>query len=277
MLLRLQSLLAAFLLLSAAALLAAESAIPLRFGSVAMDTPAVMHQRLKPLTEYLSAELQRPVTLKLSPNMSAAIEEVASGNVDVAYLTPVAYLKAHEQGAARLVVKMVTKDVPKFRLVIAVNSASPIREVAQLAGKRFAFGDRAALLQRAVVVAAGMPLEQLGSYEFLGHYNNIVRGVLHQYFDAGVLTETEALKWQGKGITIIHSSEELPPYNISASKHVDDELMNQLKAAFIKLDDNNPGHRQVIQALEKDYSGFATTSDSEYAVIRRLIKPFDGK
>ena len=38
----------------------------LLFGSVAMDIPAVMHKRLKPLTQYLSKELGRPVSLKLS-------------------------------------------------------------------------------------------------------------------------------------------------------------------------------------------------------------------
>ena len=41
----------------------------LLFGSVAMDIPAAMHKRLKPLTEYLSKELGQPVRLKLSANM----------------------------------------------------------------------------------------------------------------------------------------------------------------------------------------------------------------
>ncbi|HEY5734341.1 MAG TPA: phosphonate ABC transporter substrate-binding protein, partial [Gammaproteobacteria bacterium] len=52
----------------------------LQFGSVAMDIPAVMHKRLTPLTQYLSEKIGRDVSLKLSPNMGAAIHEVASGN-----------------------------------------------------------------------------------------------------------------------------------------------------------------------------------------------------
>ena len=36
------------------------------FGSVAMDIPAVMHKRLKPLTKYLSRKLDKQVVLKLS-------------------------------------------------------------------------------------------------------------------------------------------------------------------------------------------------------------------
>jgi phosphonate transport system substrate-binding protein len=250
---------------------------PLRFGSVAADTPAVMHERLKPLTEYLSTALNRPVTLKLSANMSSAINEVASGNVDIAYLTPVAYIKSHDQGSTRILVKTVTRDVPKFRLVIAVNSAGEIKTPADLVGKRFAFGDRAALLHRATLVASGVQLEDLGNYEFLGHYNNIVRGILHKHFDAGVLTETEASKWRDKGLSVIYTSEELPPYNITVSKNVDDALFNQLREIFIKLDDEKPDQKKAIKSLEKDYTGFAATSDSEYDVIRRLVKPFDKK
>ena len=78
------------------------------FGSVAMDIPAVMHRRLKPLTKYLSAAIKKPVSLKLSPDMRSAISEVAKGGVDIAYLTPVAYLKANAKGDSKILVKTVT-------------------------------------------------------------------------------------------------------------------------------------------------------------------------
>ena len=71
------------------------------FGSVAMDIPAVMHIRLKPLTKYLSKRLDKKVILKLSPNMGVAINEAAQGMVDISYLTPVAYLRAHERADER--------------------------------------------------------------------------------------------------------------------------------------------------------------------------------
>src|SRR3989338_1050081 len=88
----------------------------LYFGSVAMDIPAEMHRRLKPLTDYLSSEIKRPVQLRLSANLNAAADEVAAGRVDIAYLTPVAYLRAHSQGGVRLVAKMKTRDERSFRL-----------------------------------------------------------------------------------------------------------------------------------------------------------------
>ncbi|KPJ87281.1 MAG: phosphonate ABC transporter substrate-binding protein [Gammaproteobacteria bacterium SG8_11] len=252
----------------------ADSPTPVRLGSVAMDTPAIMHKRLLPLTQYLSEFLQRPVVLKLSPDMPAAINEVASGNVDVAYLTPVAYIRANAQGNSQLVAKTVTKQKSAFQLMIVVREDSAIKTVQDLEGKKFAFGDQAALLQRAAVVGAGVPLDKLGAYEFLGHYDNIVRSVLHGDFDAGILKDTMAFKWEGKGIRILYRTPDLPPYNIAASGKIDQQLLNQLRQAFLNLDANNPQHHNIIKALDKKYDGFAPTSDAEYDVVRQLIKPF---
>lgn len=244
------------------------------FGSVAMDIPAIMHRRLSPLTEYLSEKLKMKVRLKLSPNMSTAINAVSTNDVQIAYLTPVAYLKAHEAGQAHILVKTVTNKRSTFQLSIVVRKDSPIKKVSDLKGKIFAFGDKAALLQRAVVVDAGMPLNKLGSYKFIGHYDNIVRGVLNGDFEAGILKDTKALKWKNKGIRIIHSSPHLPPYNIAASSKLSPKQRKLIRQALLDLDINNPKHKKIIKALSSKYDGFSETSDTEYNVVRKLIAPF---
>jgi len=267
---------AVLFLFSSSALVSAEKK-ELVLGSVAMDIPAVMHKRLTPLKNYLNTQLGMPVTLRLSPNMGAAIKAAASGTVDLAYLTPVAYLKAHQKGGAQLVAKTVTKGKASFQLMIVVRDDSKIKSIDDLAGKNFAFGDKRALLQRAAVVGSGITMEQFSEYRFLGHYDNIARGVMSKDFDAGVLKDTMAFKWQGKGLRILYSSPDLPPYNIVASKNVDKALLKKLQDAFLGLDGKNPEHLKIIKALDKKYDGFAPTSDKEYDVIRQLIKPFAKK
>lgn len=253
---------------------AAQEPDELLFGSVAMDIPAVMYKRLKPLTDYLSATLNKPVSLKLSPDMGSAIEEISSGAVQLTYLTPVAYLNAHKKGGVQLIVKTITNGKGSFNLMIVVKQGSPIQSVKDLAGKDFAFGDKKALLQRATVVGAGMPLEKLGSYKFIGHYDNIVRAVVSGDFDAGILKDTMAYKWEGKGIRILYRSPDLPPYNISASRNVGPKTAAKLRKAFLDLNPKNPEHLKVIKAVDKKYDGFAVTSDREYDVVRKLIAPF---
>ncbi|MDT8385543.1 MAG: phosphate/phosphite/phosphonate ABC transporter substrate-binding protein [Gammaproteobacteria bacterium] len=247
----------------------------LLFGSVAMDIPAIMHKRLRPLTHYLTDRLGIPVSLKLSPNMGAAIKDVATRQVDLTYLTPVAYLKAHAQGGARIVAKTVTAGKASFQLMIVVKEDSPYQSVADLKGKSFAFGDEKALLQRAVVVGAGIEMKDFSEYKFIGHYDNIARAVVNGDFEAGILKDTMAFAWQGKGLRILAESPDLPPYNITASGDIDEAMLAKLKAAFLELDKNNPEHLEVIKAIDKKYDGFAATSDADYDVVRTLIKPFN--
>ena len=245
------------------------------FGSVAMDIPAVMHKRLKPLTRYLSKKLKKKVVLKLSPNMGAAINETANGSVDISYLTPVAYLRAHEKGNAQLIAKTVTNGKASFKLMIVIKENSPIKSVKDLEGKSFAFGDERALLQRATVVGAGLELNKFKEYQFIGHYDNIARAVMNDDFDAGILKDTMAYKWDGKGLRILHSSPALPPYNIVASKNVNKATLEKLKKIFLSLNKNNPEELRVIKAIDKKYDGFAATNDAEYDVVRKLVAPFE--
>lgn len=247
---------------------------PIRFGSVAMDTPQMMHKRLYPLTEYLQNTLSRPVELVLTTNMQDAINALVQGSVDIAYLTPVAYVRARERSAAQLVVKTQTNNEDAFKLMIAVRENNAINTVSDLKGKRFAFGDPEALLQRAVV-ASQIDLSQLGEIHFLDHYDNIVRGVLHRDYDAGILKDTMAYKWQNRGIRILYASEPLPPYNITATAQLDHTLLSQIQAAFLRLNPNGAQQQKIIKALDPNYTGFTVGHDSDYEIVRHLIQPFE--
>ncbi len=97
----------------------------------------------------------------------------------------------------------------------------------------------------------------------------------HGDFDAGILKDTMAYKWQDKGLRILHATLDLPPYNIAVSRSVDPALKARITEAFLSLKGDNPEQLKIIKALDKKYNGFAPTSDAEYDVVRELIKPFN--
>lgn len=245
----------------------------LLLGAVPLDIPAVMHQRLKPLADYLGEELGRPVRLRLSPDYTEAVNEVANGTVDIAYLAPVAYVRAHAAGGTRAIARTVTRGRNTFRLVLVTRTDSPIREPKDLIGRRFAFGDTSAYLQPAVLLDAGIRVEQLGSHKFLGSFDNVVRGVMSGDFDAGIVKDTTAYQWEGRGLRVFHRSPELPPFNVAVSRRVDDALAGRIRQALLRLTAANPRHAAVIHALDPSYDGFAEVSDRDYDVIRRMVKP----
>lgn len=245
----------------------------LLLGAVPLDIPAVMHQRLLPLADYLGRELGRPVRLRLSPDYTQAVSDVAHGTVDLAYLAPVAYLRARAAGAVRPLAGTLTRGQLSMQLVLITRADSPIRHPRDLAGRRFALGDPSAHLQRAVLLDAGVPLERLGSYRYLGSFDNIARAVLNGEFDAGIVKDSTAFRWEERGLRVFHRSPPLPPYNIAAAAHLDEALARRIRAALVRLDPAIPAQAAVLAALDPSYSGFAAISDRDYDAVRRLIGP----
>lgn len=249
----------------------------LSLGSVAMDVPAAMVKRLTPLAKYLSSQTGYNVMFRASPNLDSAVEDLGLGHTQLAYLTPVAYIEAHEKYGAAPLVSPLTHGKSTFNLVIAVRKDSPIRAMRDLHGKKFAFGDEKALLQPAVVIGAGIKLEDFASYTYLKHYDNIAKALLNGDFDAGILKDTIAAKFEPLGLRIIHVSPPLASYVFAASNRLTPEAVAQMKAALLALNADTPENKAVLRALDPAYDGFAAAEDRDYHVIRKLIAPLKAK
>lgn len=246
----------------------------IHLGSVAMDVPAAMVQRLTPLTQYLSAKTGLKVSFRASPNLDMAAKELGSNLTQIAYLTPVAYLEAREKYNARPLVAPLTHGKSTFNLVVAVHQDSPFKTMRDLRGKSFAFGDEKALLQRAVVTGGGIKLEDFSQYAFLKHYDNIAKAVLNKDFDAGILKDTIADEFKNKGLRVIYSSPPLPSYLFAVSSKLPEATANRLRDALLALKTDIPEHKAVLKELDQGYNGFTEASDRDYDVIRKLITPF---
>ena len=246
-------------------------------GSVAMDVPAAMVERLTPLAKYLSNQTGYSILFRASPNLGSAVDDLGLGQTQLAYLTPVAYIEARDKYKAVPLVSPLTYGKPTFNLVIVVRKDSPIRAMRDLHGKKFAFGDEKALLQPAVVREAGIKLEDFASYAYLKHYDNIAKALLNGDFDAGILKDTLAAKFEPLGLRVIHVSPPLASYLFAVSNHLKPEILAQMKAALLDLNADTPENKAVLRALDPAYNGFVAVEDQDYNTIRKLIAPFKDK
>jgi phosphonate transport system substrate-binding protein len=240
-------------------------------GSVAMDVPAEMVKRLTPLADYLSKQTGLKVEFRASPNLGSAVDELGKNTTQIAYFTPAAYMEAHTKYRAIPLVKPLNKGKGTFTLMIAVANESPIKTVQDLRGKKFAFGDKKAILQPAVVENAGIKLEEFASYDYLNHYDNIAKAVINGDFDAGILKDTIAERFQPQGIRIIHTSPPLPNYLFAVNKNLPKKNIAKLKKAMLALKDDSEEHKAILTALEKGYNGFETASDKDFDGMRKLL------
>ena len=245
-------------------------------GSVAMDTPAVMHRKLTPLADYLSAKTGLKVEFKPNLNLKAAVDDLAQGVTQLSYLTPIAYVDAREKNAKVVpLAAPLTYGVADFTLVIAVEQNAPIRSVADLKGKSFAYGDPKALVQKAVVLKAGAKDGEFAKVEHLNHYDNIAKAVLAKEFDAGILKDTKFDEYKPRGLRELHRSKPIPGYVFAVNSSIGEKNITKLRKAMLDLDKQTAA--RVLEGVDSGYTGFATVSDADYNEIRALVAPLRAK
>lgn len=247
---------------------------PIFLGSVAMQVPIEMHDRLTPLAAYLSGKTGQRVEFRAAPDLKAAVEDLGNGRTQIAYLTPVAYIDAHDKYGVIPIAAPLTKGKPYLTLSIVVRNASPIKAPADLRGRRFAFGDERALLQRAVVVASGVNLEEFSHYGFLKHYDNIIKAVSKGDFDGGIVIDRSLPDARAAGLRAIHESPRLPAYVFGVSPRMPLAVFQKLQRALIALRADNPAERAVLQALDPAFDGLTVVHDMYFDSARKLIEPY---
>jgi phosphonate transport system substrate-binding protein len=259
-------------MLSSLATFAADSNTKeLQLGSVAMDVPAEMVKRLTPLTQYLTKQIGSTVSFHASPNLDSAVEDLGLNTTQIAYLTPAAYLEAREKYSVLPLVNPLNNGKGSFTLMIVVADKSNINSITDLRGKKFAFGDKKAILQPAVVENSGIKLDEFSTIEYLNHYDNIAKAVLNGDFDAGILKDAVAEKYVTKGLRIIYTSTPLPSYIFATNKNISPVTFEKLKKAMLSLNKKSNKNKEILSSLERNYDGFEVAQDKDFDGIRRLL------
>lgn len=243
-------------------------------GSVAMDIPVEMIKRMSALTNYLALSTDLNIRFRPSPNLGSAVEELGTGQTQIAYLTPVAYIEAHKKYGVIPLVAPTIQGRPYFSLVVGVKAGSGIATPAELKGKRFAFGDEKALLQRASVESMGVKMTDFSRFAYLKHYDNIAKAVLAGDFDGGILKDSVADDFRNQGIVVIGSTPPLPSYIFAVNPRMPVAVRNKLRDALLALKKTTPDGSATLEAFDRAYDGFAVVDDRDYDPVRKLIQPY---
>lgn len=243
-------------------------------GSVAMDIPVEMIKRMSVLTNHLALSTNLNVRFRPSPNLGSAVDDLGTGQTQIAYLTPVAYIEARKKYGVIPLVAPTAGGRPHFALVIGVKAGSGISSPDGLKGKRFAFGDEKALLQRAAVESMGLKSSDFSTFAYLKHYDNIAKAVLAGDFDGGILKDSVADEFKSKGIVVIGSTPPLPSYIFAVHPGMPVAVRNRLRDALLALNKSTPERAATLEAFDKACDGFAVVDDAAYDPVRKLIQPF---
>lgn len=131
-------LIAAILCLNAATVLAAG---PVKIGVAAMISPKETVKYYKQMVDYVGAKLGQPVQMVQEENYDKTDALLETGQISIAFLCAGPYVKDHDKFGAELLVAPQSYGQPFYYAYIIVHKDSPIKDMAGLKGKKFAFTD----------------------------------------------------------------------------------------------------------------------------------------
>lgn len=247
----------------------------LTLGVHPFKPPSKLVAAFTPLTSYLSEKLGEPVTLRIAKDYQAHIDAVGNHEIDIAYLGPVLYVDLVNQfGATQLLARQAINGTPIFHGRIFVRDDSPIKSLADLKGKRFAFGDSHStmshLVPRYMLAQAGIHLDMLAGHAFVGDHVNVVLGVLAGDFDAGAVKEDVFRQYEHRGLRNLATSIPLSDHIFVASKHLPPQKVQRLKELLLNLH-KDPRGSPILHAVTPGVTALMPVQDSDYDSLRNVL------
>lgn len=259
----------------------------LRVSAIPDENPNELLRIYTPFAEYLQRELGIKIRFTPVVDYAATVEGLAAGKLDMVWyggFTSVQAVRRTNGTAKRLVLR---QEDAEFKSVFIANPSSPIKSLADLRGRTFAFGSVGStsghLMPRYFILKAGLsPEKDFKQVAFSGAHDATVLWVESGKVEAGALN---FLVWdklvQNKkaDLTKVNVFYTTPPYVDyvwTARGDLDQGIQERITAAFLKLDYNNPEHRKLldlhrtkkyIKADDADWKG-----TEEAAIAAGLLK-----
>jgi phosphonate transport system substrate-binding protein len=250
---------------------------PIRIGMIpdAGATQVSVEEKV-PLRNYLEKALARPVQLVIPTNYNATVEGLGNSSLDVAYLGGLTYVKAHAQyGAIPLVQRKADRE---FHSLFITQAGSPIKGLADLKGKNFAFGDIVStsghLMPYLAMKKAGIDPDKDIKFRYTGSHAATVKAVETGAADAGASDETvyKAMTSEGKAdaakLRVFFTTPPFVDYVWAARSDLDAATQQAIVKAFMDL---KPGKDDEILNILRGQE-FVTVDDAAYESIRDTAK-----
>ena len=249
----------------------------LRVALLPDENASTIIQNAQPLRAHLERALSRQVEIVVTTDYSSMIEAMRFGRIEVAYFGPFSYVlaKSRAPGIEPFAVG-VERGSPTYQSVMIAQAGGPVRELADIRGRPFGFGDQAStsshLVPRATILQrTGLVGGRDYRVVHLGTHDAVARAVQGGQVPAGALSKPilDTLVRRGTidatRIIEIGLSEPIPNYPMVLQGNLSDALKAAIRSAFLDLRD-----AEVLRSFRVE--GFAPTNDEAYNVLRETAR-----
>lgn len=235
-----------------------------------------IQKRFGPLTDYLTAELGRPVTLRIGGNYKQHMDAIGHDEVDIAFLGPAEYVKVTDQYSPKpLLVRYETAGQSLLTGVIAVRQDSPLQALGELGAVRFAFVDPDSTMGYVVpcylLLQAGIPQGVPTQRKYLGSHRNVALAVLAGDYDAGAMKQEVFDECAAKGLRALIITPSVPDHVIVARATLPPADIERIRQALLRLKDQPTGPA-LLNQLQTGLTSFGQAHDADFAELRTMVR-----
>jgi phosphonate transport system substrate-binding protein len=268
------------LLFLAVLLTACKSQAPqtLRLSMIPTTDPSKAIREMQPLLDHLSRRTGTKVEMTVPTNYAAVVEALVNDQVDVAHLGGFTYVQASRRAGVKPLAQRERDR--NFHSLFVTQPASHIRDLADLEGHTFAFGDvnstSGHLMPEFFMREAKVNPAVISKAIYTGGHDATLLAVANGKVDAGALDEavfqrlTSGGKVDPTSVRVFYTTPPFFDYVWVARKGLDPSLAKSVADSFLTLDARDPAQKQILDALAA--SKYVTVEDDSYDKLRAAAR-----
>jgi phosphonate transport system substrate-binding protein len=249
----------------------------LRVALLPDENASTLIQNAQPLKAYLEQTLKKNIEIIVTTDYSSMIEAMRFGRIEVAYFGPFSYVLAKSRAPEIEPFAVgLERGSPTYNSILIATAGGPVKTLADIRGKPFAFGDQAStsshLAPRAhLLKKAGLDGEKDYRPVHLGTHDAVARAVQAGQVPAGALSKAIYDNLVSRNtidpakLVQLDLSDPIPNYPIVMQGNLAPALKQAIRDAFINVKD-----KEVLKSFRVE--GFAATNDKAYDVLRDTAK-----
>ena len=235
----------------------------------------ILLEKYTPLAKYLSQELGMKVEIVIAKDYTKHIEDTGEDRLDISFLGGSPYVVISDKyGKKPLLARYEFNGKPTFNSVVFVAENSKIKNIGELKGTSFAFGNKKSTLSTQVplymLMENGVELKNLERYSFLTNHENVIYGVALGDFTAGSVAGEIFKEKQHEGIRLLEKSQDVSTHVFVTRSTMDEDLQMKIQKALLNLK-SSKANQKVLKAISGSLTGFVEAKDSDYDYHRKML------
>ncbi len=258
----------------------------LRLGLVPYSDPQALLDAWAKMLGYLHQRLKVPVEVVMGADYDDAGRKLEAGEVDLAFFSPYAYVRAGRRVKLRPLVTVISDGSQTAPGYILVRADSPKETLDDLKGVSFGFVDKAStsgyLYPMKLLLDRGWdPRTAFSRTEFFGNHEKVLLALKEGRVEAGAtyFGALKALK-EHHGIDplsfrVVAKTERTPHDVITMRADGDPQVAKAVTAALLRLSVRDEEGRELLAPL--DMNGFYPADEKLYDRVRVVSQEVEAK